>query len=347
MEHAVQQGPSMRNLLALALVSALSFGATACATDAATDEDGEDDGGKADGAYNVKWDGRIANIVPKNVHNYLEKYQWGDYHIVFHMSRKWFLLGDEGRGWLKRVGESRPDLQEGDPGNGVEFLTMHRAMIEHLDARWGTEKVTNDPDGRATFSEVLRGYSTDAEMIAGLEKVGGDVAKFKASLAKINNFASFATEDDFGNFLQTTLRLSGEVDPNDSSKRFYARDMTVGAGTHNWLHGQFQDASSPIDVGNPQTNLSNIMFWRIHGWIEAKWQQFEQVHHRTPLEMNAYQQQMERFHLHMQLHSDFSETQHATNKPTKTVVKAVKAVLFSNEPDCAKLAAGVHTDNCP
>jgi len=338
----------MRKLLALALVGSLSFGLVACATDDVTDDSGEDGGdGKADGTNNVKWSSSIKNIVPKNVHNYLEKYQWGDYHIVFHMSRKWFLLGDDGRGWLKRVGESRPDLQEGDPGNGVEFLTMHRAMIEHLGERWGTEPVANDPDGRTTFSQVLLGYATDAEMIAALEKRGGDVAKFKAGLAKINNFASFATEDEFGNFLQTTLRLSGEVDPEDSSIRFYARDMTVGAGVHNWLHGQFMDSSSPIDVGNPQTNLSNILFWRIHGWIEAKWQQFEAVHRRTPIEMNEYQQQMERFHLHMQLHSDFSETQHATNRPSKTLVEKIKPVMFSNEPDCSRLAPGTMTDNCP
>jgi hypothetical protein len=337
----------MRHLLALALIGSLSL-TTACATDEVIDDTGDIGGdGKADGSPNVTWSASIPNIVPKNVHNYLEKYQWGDYHIVFHMSRKWFLLGDPGRDWLKRVGESRPDLQEGDPGNGVEFLTMHRAMIEHLKERWGTEKVTNDPDGRTTFSAVLDGYTTDAQMIAGLEKVGGDVAKFKAALAKINNFASFASEDEFGNFLQTTLRLSGEVDPNDSSIRFYARDMTVGAGLHNWLHGQFQDASSPIDVGNPQTNLSNIMFWRIHGWIEAKWKAFEAVHRRTPLEMMTYTQQMERFHLHMQLHSDFSETQHATNRPSKTLVQQVKPVLFSNEPDCTRLADGTTTDNCP
>ncbi|MDQ3366855.1 MAG: hypothetical protein M3680_15640 [Myxococcota bacterium] len=333
--------------MALVLVGSLSLSA-GCAVDEAVDDTGDLGGdGKADGAPNVVWSSSIKNIVPKRVHEYLEQYQWGDYHIVFHMSRKWFLLGDQGRGWLKRVGESRPDLQEGDPGNGVEFLTMHRAMIEHLRNRWGTEPVTTDPDGRTTFAKVLDGWTTDAEVIAGLEKVGGDVAKFKAGLAKINDFASFATEDDFGNFLQTSLRLSGVVDPNDSSIRDYSRDMTPGAGYHNWLHGQFQDASSKIDVGNPQTNLSNIMFWRIHGWIEAKWKQFERVHVRTPLEMMNFQRQMERFHLHMQLHSDFSETQHAVNRPSKTLVQQVKPVIFANQADCARLADGTTSDNCP
>ncbi len=334
----------MRNLLALALLGTL---VGACAADPVSDGlvDGGD--GKADGSPNVKWDSKIKNIVPKNVHNYLEKYQWGDYHIVFHMSRKWFLLGDSGRGWLKRVGEASSDLQEGDPGNGLEFLTMHRAMIEHLTERWGTEKVTNDPDGRKTFADVLKGWSTDEEVIKALTDSGGDVETFKAGLPTINDFAKFETEDDFGLYLQTTLHLSGEVDPNDSAKRFYDRDPRAGAGLHNWLHGQFMDDSSPIDVGNPQTNLSNIMFWRIHGWIEAKWEAFEKVHQRTPFEMDEYTHQIERFHLHMQLHSDFSTLQHATNRPSKTLVQQVKSVMFADQVDCDRLTPGTTTVDCP
>ena len=338
----------MRTILALALLGSLSL-STACATDPAVDDGSGDIGGdgKSDGSPNVKWSASIKNIVPKNVHAYLEKYQWGDYHIVFHMTRKWYLLGDSGRNWLKHVGEASADVQEGDPGNGLEFLAMHRAMILHLRDRWGTEPVTTDPDGRKTFGAVLDGWKTDDEVIKGLTKAHGDVATFKAALTKINNFASFATEDDFGLFLETTLRLSGEVDPNDSSIRGYNRDMTTGAGIHNWLHGQLQDGSSPIDVGNPQTNLSNIMFWRIHGWIEAKWEAFEKVHHRTPLEMDAYDQQLNRFELHMQLHSDYSTVHHATNRPSKALVQQFKGIIFSNEPDCALLSEGATTDNCP
>jgi len=116
------------------------------------------------------------------------------------MTRKWYLLGDSGRNWLKHVGEASADVQEGDPGNGLEFLTMHRAMINHLRDRWGTEPVTNDPDGRKTFGAVLDGWKTDADVIAAFTKAHLDVATFKAALPKINNFASFATEDDFGLF---------------------------------------------------------------------------------------------------------------------------------------------------
>src|SRR4051812_12197212 len=101
----------MRHALSLAMVSALVGGVLGgCAADALdAQDDGPADGGdgKADGSSpNVKWDKDIEFIVPKNVHNYFEKYQWGDYHIVFHMTRKWYVLGDAGRSWLKRVGEA-------------------------------------------------------------------------------------------------------------------------------------------------------------------------------------------------------------------------------------------------
>ena len=169
----------MRKLLVLALLGSLTF-ATACVADAPSDDGAADGGdGKADGSPNVKWDANIKNIVPKNVHNYLEKYQWGDYHIVFHMTRKWFLLGDAGRSWLKRMSEAAADVQEGDPNNGLEFLTMHRAMIQHLTERWGPEPVTNNEDGRKTFADVLQGWATDDNVIAHLEKEGGDVDTFR------------------------------------------------------------------------------------------------------------------------------------------------------------------------
>jgi hypothetical protein len=326
----------MRNLAWLLVLSG------ACAA-SATDNDLE--GGKSDGDYNVAWDASIPNIVPERVHDYLERYQWGDYHIVFHMSRKWFLLGDPGRDWLTSVGEYGADLQEGDPGNGIEFLAMHRAMIEHLTERWGAEPVANDPDGRVTFVEVLAGWRTDEEARRGLASAGGDVARFERGLGMVHDANAFS-EDDFGRFLQTTLRLSGEVDPDDSARRFYDHDEREGAGVHNWLHGQLADRQSPIDVGNPQTNLSNILFWRIHGWIDATWQAFERVHVRTADEQEAVDRQLARFRLHVQLHSDFADHHHPMPRPPDGVIDDVRPVMFADRVDCARLTAGTQTADC-
>ncbi len=37
------------------------------------------------------------------------------------------------------------------------------------------------------------------------------------------------------------------------------------------------------------------MFWRIHGWIEAKWKAFERAHRRTPAEQQSYNTHMANF----------------------------------------------------
>jgi len=81
--------------------------------------------------------------------------------------------------------------------------------------------------------------------------------------------------------------------------RRYTTDSRPGAGVHNWLHGMLEDSRSPITVGDPRSNLPNILFWRIHGWIEAKWKAFEAVHKRSADEEQLYQGFITLFRAHM------------------------------------------------
>lgn len=307
--------------------------------------------GKCDSASAVPWSQSIPNVVPKEIHDYLQKYQWGDYHLVFHMSRRYFIAGPQTRTWLDSLSETYADLQEGDPGGGVEFLAMHRAMIEHLREKFGTVVIPaniQDGAGFATMNDVLTGWDTDAKMIAQIERVGGDPTEFKAAALKLRDYASFATEDDWGSFLQTSLRLSHMVDARNSETRYYDQDTTAGAGIHNTLHGIFSDGSK-CDVGDPARNLSNQMFWGIHGWVEARWQEFEQHHTRTATEKAAYDQQLERFRLHMQLHSDV-HAHHATQLPKAPpaihaqIVEEGKA--FRNGADCSDLEKNTLMESC-
>lgn len=219
--------------------------------------------------------------------------------MVFHMSRKYYVIGDQGRRWLDKNAEKPAPFQEGDPKNGLEFLCMHRAMIEYLSQRFGNLPVSNDPEGKRTVAEVLRGWDSDDKAIRGLTRYNGDVRTFQAGLANVNNFGQFRLEDDFGLFVQTSMRLQGTVDPNNPARRQYASDRRPGSGIHNWLHGQLMDDTSPITVGDPRTNLGNILFWNIHGWIEAKWKQFEAAHTRTPEEQALYDGFMTQFRAHM------------------------------------------------
>jgi len=334
-------------LLTLLLSGVLASSAIGCMT--TEGDDTSSCSGKCDG-FNVTWSSRIPNIVPKDVHNYLETYQWGDYHLIFHMSRRWFIAGDRTRAWLDGLHEQYADLQEGDPGGGLEFLAMHRAMIEHLREKFGDVEVGSsirDGAGFKTMGEVLTGWDTDEKMIAMLESHGGDVEEFKTAAAQIRNWDSWTSEDEFGAYMQTTLQLSRMVDENDTEKRFYDHDTRPGAGIHNSLHGMFSDGSE-VDVGDPQKNLSSQLFWGIHGWVEARWEEFETHHTRTPQEQEEYDHQIERFRLHMQLHSDFHEGHAQLPKPPPALVEEVKdgGKAFANGADCADLDPTTEMPDC-
>jgi hypothetical protein len=119
--------------------------------------------------------------------------------------------------------------------------------------------LTNDPEGLKTFGEALVGWDTDAKVLAALKANGADFKTFQDGLATVNNFANFPTEDSFAHYIETTMVLQ-KVSP-----RTYGYSNTAGAGLHNWLHGQLEDTTSPIDVGNPRSNLHNLLFWRLHG----------------------------------------------------------------------------------
>jgi len=294
----------------------------------------------------VEWDPSIAHIVPKKVHEYLTDNQWGDYHLIFHATRRYFVGGKEMRTWLDSVNEKYADLQEGDQWNGVEFLTMHAAMIEHLREKFGEVPVEDDPH-YATFDDVLTGWDTDEAVLKAIDEYAGGQgrAKFQAALEPLNDFASFTTEDDFGLFLQTTLRISYQVNPDDTEQRFYKQATARGAGIHNTLHGIFADSESPIDVGDPASNLSNELFWGIHGWIEAKWEAFQMVHVRTDEEQQQYEEQLERFRLHMQIHSG------GTGHEAHGLARAPRELrrswpLFENEISCEDLEETTGMEGC-
>jgi len=219
-------------------------------------------------------------------------------------------------------------------------------MIEFLDKNFGDVPVTNDPDGRKTFRDVLTGWTTDAEVKRALLQIGGDAETFEEGLDQVNDFDSFADEDDFGNYVQTRTRkgslpLEGMLLPNgEPAERAFTSDRRPGSGVHNWLHGEFQEGrSSPIDVGNAQLNLGNIMFWRIHGWIENKWRQFEKVHKRTPAEQQVYDRHMATYRQHMIARGPVEHVPSAVSQD-------VRPVVLSNEVDCSRVTPHTVTDEC-
>ena len=183
---------------------------------------------------------------------YMRSEGWGQMHLRWHTERRWDRLPPTAVAYAERQGWQRATHQEGDAGNGVEFLAMHRAMFEML--------VEHDPTARSFFdgwktpptdpldpaNPLPRGATTafEPDMLAALDRLE-------------HRLSSFASEDELGLYIETS---------------FNASDNT--AGVHNYLHKRFQDSSSPIDLGNPSVNLQNPRFWRLHGWIDRTWARY-------------------------------------------------------------------------
>ncbi len=150
-------------------------------------------------------------------------------------------------------------LPEGGPYAGVDFLEMHGSMIEVLRAELGETSIV-DPEGRyKTFNELLDGWNSDEKLLTGL----ADEAKLMQSmitgikdtyLPAVNAFDKFATEDDWGTFVQN----SQLIDSIDGDKVTYKADTRPGAGIHTRLHTvigwsqKTKQGNQALDVGSPR-----------------------------------------------------------------------------------------------
>lgn len=215
------------------------------------------------------WEPRI----PKEVSTWMDRRAWGIHHKMWHYSRRWELNPGMNQTVLDHHGK-REDRQEGTSGNGVDFLAMHRSMIQILrsefpqyDAMWfGWDVVPvdgenpPDPTDRLPYGTKLRPF---------------DPPRLKALDRILNHIDDFSTDDDFGLYIQTRNRPTPENPQNLSPD--------PETGIHNYLHARFAspnnacDPDLAISMANFMGNIKNQRFWRLHGWIDFQWTRFRQA----------------------------------------------------------------------
>lgn len=71
-------------------------------------------------------------VLPTPIRNWMRARNWGIHHLEWHTVRQWDRLAPGEQRAAERQGWRRYPIQEGQDGNGLEFLVMHRAMIELL-----------------------------------------------------------------------------------------------------------------------------------------------------------------------------------------------------------------------
>lgn len=224
--------------------------------------------------------------MPQNMIDWMNDRQWGWHHLEWHTVRQWDLIGTAAQQWATAQGWSRASRQEGEIGNGLEFLVMHRAMIELLKRDFPSQV------------NLLKGWSqvpTDPNDPNDLMPANGQPRPFRGAMIDAVNslndatfLASLANDDAFGLYVETSRRPGG-----------FASDITTGI--HNYLHGRFSLPGDPINMGDPEVNLGNARFWRLHGWIDARWTAFR-VAKGLPAEDSTLRSLIDAEKLHLDSH---------------------------------------------
>ena len=250
----------MKRQYLTAICLALAAGCGAPEDDASAGDDPYGDNAKSD-AVGAAAPGLK---MPADIVAWERSQGWPDHHIEWHTERRWDLMAADDVKWATDQGWSRSPVQEGQATNGLAFLAMHRVMISTLEQNFPTRAAlfagwTTPPTNPKDSQSPLPNNATtrfDAQMKKAIDKIQ-------------NHIDEFESDDDFGLYLETNLRpVAGTPD---------TRSDDPTAGLHNYMHVRFQDPKSPIDVGDPTKNLYNQIFWRLHGWIDARWTAFRKV----------------------------------------------------------------------
>lgn len=234
------------------------------------------------------------------------------FHQLWHASRdKWHKLDDEKRGALRGLGwQPGPRARERDArgrhkdrnGSGEDFLFMHRHMLGNARAieplpswpRFPLPQPALERD-RAGFAAYFDNHDGNALPPTWL---ADDDAEYTQWVRDIKSPDTF-----YGNFQVWESRYG---DPH------YLSTLTLGQfgselelGLHDWLHMRW--ASAPRDpangmpvpmartpddyaqrwygaendfLGDPFSSHVNPVFWRFHGWIDDRIEDWFQAHER-------------------------------------------------------------------
>lgn len=227
--------------------------------------------------------------IPNEISNWMNARNWGMHHIIWHLSRIWDLIDPPDRTWVQQNGGSRANRQEGQAGNGLDFLAMHRVMIRQLKqafpananlfAGW-LQPPTNPNDANDPMPNNGQAKPFNPNMSTAVTRLQNDIA-------------TFTSDDAVGLYIQTRLRPV----PGDPGRL----STDPSTGIHNYIHNRFSDSNSDIDMGSPLVNLHNQRFWRLHGWIDNRWTAFR-IAKNLPENEPTYQQALADAAHHMEEH---------------------------------------------
>ncbi len=285
----------------------------------------------------MAWDGAVVDIIPQAPFDYMVQHGWPTMHYEWHGARQWYIIVDEPYiRALAAAGVAPAALQEGDPASAIEAAAMHRAMIEFLRDRFGTVAV--DYLETATFGEVLDGWQDFAAPLFMTDNLEGEI--FVRSLRdELFPASEFSSLDSYTQYLWTRLRRRGE----EPEAFKYRLDNTTGVGFHNEIHSLLADPSSRVNLGRPHTNIFNMTFWSLHGYIDALVASYLS-NHATPEELALFELYRAQFAAHL---VDMETSHQHDSSDDKAYPTDPTNGFFPTWDDCDTLPENVESSACP
>ena len=209
-------------------------------------------------------------ILQPEVLKWMADNKWTGAHVVWHAVRGCTdgtaggLLGPLG---FPNICKDYPVLIPADQncktaGDGYQFLLFHRHMLQTLKQLWPTHAA--DFAGFPSWPKT----AADVPDVWGAPKWSQtvlDAAAIGDNIDKPENLAKFPNEGALGHWLQCsvgTQKLAGVPDEPYIGLHFNLHDQ--------WSRG----AASAHGLNNGQVNITNYMFWKLHGWIDNVWEKY-------------------------------------------------------------------------
>jgi len=211
--------------------------------------------------------------------------QMREHHRTWHFVRaRWHVLPAgqrkqfEAAGWkpprlnpVRRQGE--PPAPPADKGAGLDFLYMHRRMIGEL-------------------NDLLTDIQNDAyPRVTGWAPIPWDHADADWSMPPVYDpELAMAKNPQVTTQWQNTVASQFENQPWLATAELDRLGLEIENGIHNWLHMHWaadpwlkdpdtQDENDPRNdyLGSTYSSHVNKAFWKLHGWIDDRIQQWEKA----------------------------------------------------------------------
>jgi hypothetical protein len=222
-----------------------------------------------------------ASSLPMEVKKMLSSRQMREHHSLWHLARRWNTLNSSQRNFLTSKGYSQPPRLENEPGAGLDFLGMHRKMIEEVNLLLAS---INDPSySKITGWRQIPFDHNDADypMPPIWEGAEPSYSRNKSQI-ETDRWRQEVSNTYENNTWLTSITLDG-------------LGSNIEHGIHNWLHlhwssepwfkslpEQDRDDMRNDFLGSTYSSHVNDVFWKLHGWIDDRIGQWEAATGQLP-----------------------------------------------------------------